>query len=275
MLLFVLFLYSPLSLLLEGLMECQHTLFKQRGDSSLSCGSFTLSSSVSMHFSNRECAYTFMCFSPALPLSRSPTSGWIAPTRVLFLLLWFWPPRLWYLSLFLCPSLSIPFFLSTWRSWSVPCYMLSLLGLAEIHFSAFPTFVYSVSVIFYLVYAGNYTNFIASDKNGSHIRALDNFWGRSNTVFFSWLMKHSGNEKLTLGGSNVVVSGMRRWIIDMTGYIHLREKIPLDLPEFLHKLSIKFDLIYRQVTTINKYSLHKGTFCSSLARVEAYSHKRG
>lgn len=70
MLFFVLFLCNPLSLLSEGLMECQHTLFKQRGDSSLSCGSLALSSSVSMHFSNREvCLYFHVLLSTSLALS--------------------------------------------------------------------------------------------------------------------------------------------------------------------------------------------------------------
>lgn len=72
MLFFVLFLCNPLSLLSEGLMECQHTLFKQRGDSSLSCGSLALSSYVSMHFSNREvCLYFHVLLFPHLRLNRT------------------------------------------------------------------------------------------------------------------------------------------------------------------------------------------------------------
>lgn len=70
MLFFVLFLCNPLSLLSEGLMECQRTLFKQRGDSSLSCGSLALTSSVSMHFSDREvCLYFHVLLSTSLALS--------------------------------------------------------------------------------------------------------------------------------------------------------------------------------------------------------------
>lgn len=42
------------------------------------------------------------------------------------------------ISLSISVSVALYSFLSTWRSWSVPCYMLSLLGLTEILFFCFP-----------------------------------------------------------------------------------------------------------------------------------------